>query len=337
MIQRKDGRYQEQTTINGKRVYFYGKTVSEVKRKMAAYNKDITTGKLFKAVADEWDAKHREIVTYNAWATYIAPLRRVKEHFKGYAKDITPGQIQAYINSLGGLQYAKRTVQLYLDMLRMVFDHAVVSGYTDTNPCSSVHLPSGLSSSKRELPSNNCVDVIKASVDRAFGLFAYFAMYSGLRRGELLALRYDDIDFENKTIRVNKSVYYEVNQPKIKVPKTKAGFRNVILLDVLSEKLDRKGKGFIFGGDAPLTQTVYRRRWSNYIKDVGINITPHQLRHAFATFLFEAGIQDKDAQDLLGHSSIQVTRDIYTHIRDSRRNETAEKLNLYVKSLSDAK
>ena len=59
-------------------------------------------------------------------------------------------------------------------------------------------------------------------------------------------------------------------------------------------------------------------------------ITPHQLRHAFATILFDAGIDVKVAQELLGHSSIQVTRDIYTHIRKGRMESTAETLNNYL-------
>ena len=62
----------------------------------------------------------------------------------------------------------------------------------------------------------------------------------------------------------------------------------------------------------------------------GSAITPHQLRHAFATILFDAGIDVKVAQELLGHSSIQVTRDIYTHIRKSRMESTAETLNKYL-------
>ncbi|MGE4277205.1 MAG: tyrosine-type recombinase/integrase [Lawsonibacter sp.] len=57
---------------------------------------------------------------------------------------------------------------------------------------------------------------------------------------------------------------------------------------------------------------------------------PHQLRHAFATTLFEAGIEEKDAQELLGHSSITLTHDVYTHIRSARKEKTASCLNEYL-------
>lgn len=354
MKKRADGRYQDQITINKKRIYFYGKTELEVKRKIAAYEAEKERGRLFSAVADEWAAIHQERIMPNSWMVYIAPLRRVKEVYTGYIKDIKPGQIQAYITSLGKQQYARRTVQVYLDMLRMIFDFAVIEGDIDANPCLSVHLPSGLKKKTRELPDDSTIEIIKQSVDRPFGLFPFMLIYTGLRRGELLALRYEDIDFNTNTINVTKSVHYQPNQPLIKATKTATSFRKVILLDVLSDKLDAKGKGYIFGGDKPLTKSEFRRRWKNWCIDVGLvktevkklknkrgkeyerkeyktTLEPHQLRHYYATVLYEAGIQDKDAQKLLGHSNIQTTRDIYTHIRDSRQSETANKLNKFIK------
>ena len=94
---------------------------------------------------------------------------------------------------------------------------------------------------------------------------------------------------------------------------------------------------------------MFRRRWRGYCLDVGLwrwkdaprakgrkkkvvqvkepTITPHQLRHAFATMCFEMGVSPKDAQQLLGHSKIDVTLDTYTHIRAKRRDDVAAKLN----------
>ena len=85
---------------------------------------------------------------------------------------------------------------------------------------------------------------------------------------------------------------------------------------------------------APLTKTQYRKRWEKYCKSIGHQLTAHQLRHGFATILYEAGIPDKDAQELLGHSSITVTRDVYTHIRNSRRTDTAAKLEAFISGQS---
>ena len=92
------------------------------------------------------------------------------------------------------------------------------------------------------------------------------------------------------------------------------------------------GKGYIFTNNKNelLTKIQYRKRWARYCKDIGFELTAHQLRHGFATILYEAGISDKDAQELLGHSTITLTRNVYTHIRQTRRDETAARLNNYI-------
>lgn len=156
-------------------------------------------------------------------------------------------------------------------------------------------------------------------------------MYAGLRRGEALALKYEDIDREKSVIHVTKAVEFVGNNPHLKTPKTDSGVRNAILLDVLKGQIP-KGEDYIFSREDGelLTKTQYRKRWDSYCKKIGYDITAHQLRHGFATILYEAGIEDKDAQELLGHSDITITRNVYTHIRKSRRDSTAKKLNDFV-------
>ena len=360
MFKRKDGRWQEYA--DGK--YFYGRTQAEVKRKIKAYNQDVELGKLFSDVLREWDEKRSADVesgklAYNSYAANISTVARLGEHFGSLRiRDIKPPQIQAYISSIEG---ARRTVQMHLDVLRMVYRYAIVCGYASDNPCDAVTVPRGLKTEKRLLPGAADIERVKAGTGLPFGLFAYFALYSGLRRGELLALRWEDIDFTNRQIRVERALYWEVNQPRIKEPKTEAGKRVVPLLDALADKL-QPGKGYIFADDDGqlFTQTVYRRRWLNYCRSAGLadeerlskvgangrlyhrtvyhpRIEPHQLRHAFATILFEAGIPERDAMDILGHSSIKVTEDVYTHIRESRRNMNADKINRHLAQESGKK
>jgi integrase len=157
-------------------------------------------------------------------------------------------------------------------------------------------------------------------------------LYSGLRRGEALALRYEDIDREAGVIHVTKAVEFVGNDPHIKPPKTAAGYRDAVLLDALAAAIPKKKKGLLFPREdgGLLTKTQYRKRWIKYCQAIGHDLTAHQLRHGFATILYEAGIPDKDAQELLGHSSITVTRDVYTHIRQSRKNDTAGQLNKFL-------
>lgn len=161
-------------------------------------------------------------------------------------------------------------------------------------------------------------------------MLPYLILYTGLRKGEALALTYEDIDFTNNVIHITKSVYHESTSPKIKSPKTAAGVRTVPILAPLIDKLPAKGKGYVFstdGGKTPLKHDEYNTMWETYSAKTGITCTAHQLRHSYATMLFECGIDVKDAQDLLGHSTAAMTQDIYTHIRETHRQQTAQRLN----------
>jgi integrase len=114
-------------------------------------------------------------------------------------------------------------------------------------------------------------------------------------------------------------------------PKTKTltSERKVILLDRVADKLPKGKKGIVFVNDKGtyLTKREYDVRWRRWQKENNTKVTAHQLRHGFATMLYEAGIDLKDAQDLMGHTDIKLTQSIYTHIRDKRKKETADKLN----------
>jgi integrase len=153
---------------------------------------------------------------------------------------------------------------------------------------------------------------------------------TGLRKSEALALNYSDIDFENKIITVDKHLIHDGNRPVLEnKTKTINSKREVILLDRVAEKIPKNKKGIIFCNDKGehLSSKQFRCQWERWQKKYNTTITAHQLRHGFATMLYEAGIDLKDAQDLMGHSDIKTTQSIYTHIRDKRKKETAQKLN----------
>ncbi|MCC8098626.1 MAG: site-specific integrase [Clostridiales bacterium] len=287
--------------------------------------------------------------------SYNPALLRALDEFGDYPiRNITPLDLQKSLERMAAQMYAHHSVAIYLSVLNQIFEYAVLQGDRQDNPAATLKVPKGLSSRTRECPEDEALEAIRQHVDDEFGLFAYMLLYTGLRRGELLALQWRDVDFKARTIHVTKSVTYAEtgNQPVIKYPKTEAGNREVVLLDRLAKKLfplQRKGTAYIFGGERPLTQSVYRSKWRNYCLDAGLwewkevvrtegrknvtklvkepSVTPHQLRHAFATMCYEAGIAPKDAQQLLGHSKVEVTMDTYTHIRKNRRDDIADKLN----------
>ena len=217
----------------------------------------------------------------------------------------------------------------------MIFRHAIINRYIKEDVSFYARLPKGAKSQKREALTNEEIEIVNNSTACTFGPLVYFLLYTGLRKGEALALRWKDIDLVNNIIHVSRSVYYISNEPHIKEPKTSSGIRDVIIPNCLADKLSPKAaKEFVFNKNGKLIDKSYfTRQWRKYTEETGLNITAHQLRHTYATLLFEADIDEKDAQTLMGHSDIKVTQNIYTHIRQSRKVATANKLNEYFKSI----
>lgn len=333
MYKRKDGLYEKIITVNGKRIPFRGKSESIVNRKILNYRGEVEKGRLFKDVAEEWKDEHFPTLAYNSTKNYKPAYERAVEHFKDkYIKEIKASDVNSFIVKFAKQGYSHKTVSIQLLVLNLIFSKACIDNELEFNPATYVKVPKNLSKTKREMPTKEDIEIIKKSINCTFGLFAYFILHTGCRKGEALALQFKDIDYDSKMIKVYKSTYYVGNKAEIKKPKTQAGIRDIILMDRLAEKLPKgKNNDFIFnkGNGEPMTAKGFIVAWKKYCEETGLNLTPHQLRHAYATILFEAGIDEKDAQELLGHSSIAVTRDIYTHISKARKQKTAELLNKF--------
>ena len=101
----------------------------------------------------------------------------------------------------------------------------------------------------------------------------------------------------------------------------------VPLMSALRKRL-QPGEGLIFKTTlgSYIAEKQFQRLWGRYAQQTGLTCTPHQLRHAYATMLFDNAIEAKDAQELLGHAQLSTTQNIYTHIRDVRRKKTRDKL-----------
>ena len=337
MKKRKDGRWVKSVTISGRRVYFYSSAKTERQAEkdfttqLLAYEDKEREAYSFKKIADNWDTEYRnKISDINYRKNTRAAYNRILNYFNDVSdiNEITSVEVNIFINSLISKGYYKKTIAAHKCILNMIFQYAILNGYTKYNPVSNIRLPNNLPKSQRELPSTADIKIVDSHYT-GFDLLPYFLLYTGLRMSEALAITSDDIDFKNKTITVNKHLLHDGTKPVIE-PKTKTqnSQRTVLLLDRLAEKLPRK-KGLIFCNDdgSPFAKHQLASKWDRYKDTYNINVTAHQLRHAYATMLFEAGVDLKDAQELMGHSDINLTRQIYTHIRNERKEETAKKLN----------
>ena len=330
MTKRSDGLLQEAITINGKRKYFYGRTKADVLKKIRDYQEMKENGITFSEIAKEWWEEHSQKVVFSTMRGYHARFECAVDYFDGrYVKDITPQEITKLLKILQDKKYSQKVISTQLNVLNMIFNKAVIDGEITYSPCSAIQLPKGLPKNKRELPTDREFEI----VENSDWLFPFFLLYTGCRRGEALAITYEDIDWEKKVIHINKAVGYKGNIPYIKSTKTEAGCRDVVLLDKLAAKLDKSKKGLIFPNPKGEMwhESMLTRKWKQWQKKNNTTVTAHQLRHGYATILFEAGLEAKDAQYLLGHSTIAMTQDIYTHIRQTRHEEYASKLNDFLR------
>ena len=288
---------------------------------------------------EAWKAIRFEELSYKTVEAYKPVYGRIAARFGDRVLDnVETREVSAWLALLGQQGYARRTVQMHRDMLGQIYRYAIGEGMTRNDPVEHAYMPKGLDAGTRGIAPDAAIEAVKNGAALPFGLFAFVCYYAGLRRGEALGLRYEDIDRAAKVIHVSRSVIYAGNVPRLKEPKTENSRRDVILLDVLADALPRKKRGYVFAGEdgALLSRDAYRKRWARYCALIGHEITAHQLRHGYATLLYEAGIGDKDTQAQLGHANIELTRNVYQHISAAQLDRTAAKLNAFVEKEKNA-
>lgn len=326
MKKRSDGLYRVSKVIDGKQKYFYGHSREEAYKKKSEYLKQAEIASVsFANIAEEWADNHFLTLAYNSRKGYKPAYRRAVEEFGDRdITSITPGDISLYIRDFARGR-ADKTVRTQLMVINLIFRYAInYCRINIPNPARDIEIPKGLRKNKVSVPSDEDIKKVKECADLPFGAFGLLLLYTGLRRGELLAITGEDIDIKNRTITVNKSLYYENNHPRIKAPKTEMGVRIVPILDAVLQtvkKLPKHGPIFTVRKGEYLTDHEFFREWNNYVQMTGIQCTPHQLRHAFATMLYENGVDPKTASFYLGHAQTSTTQNIYQDIRKSRMAE----------------
>ena len=330
---RPDGLYEKGVTVGGKRIRFRGHSPTEITKKIALYKEQAANGRTFEAVAEDWIRHYESQVSYNTYYKQMCHYNRVVDFFGDmYIKDIAAQDVNRFYLMLQSKKYSKKTIEHNRTTLSNILRYALVQGEVTSLASDNVPIPKA-PKTKRELPSETDLHLIHQNAYLSnIALFAYFIVCTGCRRGEAAAIQHKDIDFQRRKIYITKSIYYVSNKPQFKDTKTFAGNRTVPLLDVLIPFIpEGKPDDYLFSKDGkqPYTQSQLTKGYAAYQREIGITATLHQLRHAYATILYEAGIDEKLAQTLMGHADISTTKNIYTHIRTSKLEIAANALNTF--------
>ena len=340
-------KYQYYTKVlplpNGRRKYVRAKTQEELDRKVAqlqelmAEGVKISDDETFGQFAQQWfnvykkpylREKSQEIIKYVV-NSYILPYLG-----NCIPREITPMQIQALMAGMAGKSNSLQSKVLI--NLRDIFKAAEENGLVAKSPVSSRLKAGGAPTEEKEplTPDEVTLLLEKVTNERA-RTFLLLCLHTGARRGEALALRYSDIDFEKKTVHIRRNAIVKPKETTISEElKTKAGRRDVPLSDELAawleEQKQRAKSEYIFAmqNGKPLTKNSYRSMFRWIERELPEkHVTAHILRHTYITRLFEAGLDIKEIQYLAGHSTVDMTLSVYTHYdRLSRSAETAEKV-----------
>lgn len=332
-------------TINGKRVAFRGHSCREVGQKMLAYREERSPGRKFPVLAEEWEREHEKEVKEASRLTYQTNVRRLKEAFPGPVAVIKPIDIKRYLVSFEKQGRAAQTVSRELYVLRSILSYAVMAGEIDVNPAAEVTISKGLPGKTREALTEEQEAAVKTGWrDVEFGLFALFLLYTGMRRGEALAISFKDIDRKKGVIRVNKKLSYANRNKPVMEDWTKSanGIREVPLLAPLAAALPKSRIGLVFPGEGGgyMTEYEFYRNWRAFCRDIGFvertpdgetayPITPHCFRHSFATICYEAGLDPRQAAKICGDTP-ETPEKVYTHLREGKEMSAAEKLASFI-------
>lgn len=321
MKKRSDGRYVKVITDpkTHKRISFYGKSAREVNQKILNYTKNTEKGCTFRDVTEEWWESEVERLSPSTVKGYKCATDRILAEWGSiYIADILPSDLNGFLLDLAKKGFAKKTVKNHKIIINRIFHFATVQGYIKSNPAREAELPRNLTQTIRKPATVEEEQIIKRSAD--VWLLPFVALTTGMRKGELLGLKWGDIDFETNLISVKRSVYFSP-QPTIKSPKTEAGIRRIPIIPALrAELLKHKGRSnhYVFGGVAPMTDKAYRYAYECFKKKTGITATAHQLRKSYATMAVDANVPPDVLKSIIGHKDISTTLNIYAEVRDYR-------------------
>lgn len=373
---RADGRYRAQIYLgrdeNGKKQYksVYGKSPAELKEKETAIRLQLGRGldvlsqrDTFSTWADDWlRLKKAADITDKQKSNYERGVRFWKEALHGLEiGQIRADDIEHFLVSMQEEGYAARTISFYRSTIHQIMKRAV-GRVIPANPVDLVELTDpGQKAEQRRALTQEEQQWIWDTPHRGQPV-AIIMMLSGLRRGEAAALTWNDVNLEERTISVNKTIEYPPNEPpRLRhLTKSAAGMRTVDIPQKLADYMATLPRNNLLvvpsAHGKVMTEAAWTALWASYMRVLNIKygtrtpadlkrmkqpgqhkfdmtippITMHWLRHTFCTLLYLAGVDVVQACAQMGHADTSTTLKIYTHLDAIHKRKSVDKLDAYL-------
>jgi len=360
ITQLKDGLWQARVTYYeggvAKRKAFYGKTRKEAQEKLTAALASLQQGlpvapserqSLGEFLGHWLETTAKNTLRPNTYESYCGVVRKqIVPHVGGVRLTrLTPQHLSGLYAKLQESGLSARTVQFAHAVLHKALDQAVRWGLIPRSPADLVDTPRPKRKELAVLSPEQVEALLAAAKGERLEALFVLAVTTGLRRGELLGLKWGDVDWDAGRLHVQRALVRVNNGMVEQEPKSKRG-RSIALPQValralhkhrakqLEERLHAgeywQDSDYVFasevGGPLPL-RTLFVR-FKRLLQKAGLpEIRFHDLRHTAATLLLRQGVHPKVVQEMLGHSSIQMTLDVYSHVLPDLQREAANKLD----------
>lgn len=372
--QRKDGSWEGRYTNGfdpktGKQLRrsIYGKSQREVAAKLRQVTHEIDTGTYtapcqlkFGDWMDTWLSEYLIGLSPLTVSSYESNCRNYIRPSLGQARldSISPVMLQKFINGLAGQGLSPKTIKNIHGVLHRALEQAVRIGYLRTNPATICNLPKAVKPPIQPLTNEQVAALMSEleSSQHPFGNLYLLTLFTGMRQGEVLGLQWDDVDFSKGTILISRQLRklkgrgngYEFAAPKDSEYRLiqPSGFvmsvlkkqqqlqsRMKVLADCAWDNSDNLIFTNEFGGHL-VHVTVYKA-FKEIVTKLGMpDRRFHDLRHTFAVISLENGDDVKTVQQNLGHSTASFTLDVYGHVSDRMRKESAARMDQFINNVA---
>lgn len=351
IYRRKDGRY-EGRYIKGYSAagkaqfgYIYGKNYADVKERLVqckanARNDTKTISSTIKL--ENWFDCWYSTQTHIKQSTQTIYLSYANKHLKPklgnvQLKKMNKDILQKFVDDLNK-DLSPKTVRAIYSMVKLclksAYEKNLISDFFN-----NIRLPKAVSKEVRVFTKQEQKKleqrIERENKDNDIGIL--ICLYTGIRIGELCALRWENVNLERKMITIDKTLYRVRNEngsKKTKVilstPKSERSVRDIPIPGFLAEKLARlqKPEGFVINNNGKYIETaVYARRYKKLLELAGIEyIKPHSMRHNFAVRALEIGVDVQTLSEILGHSSVSTTLNYYGHSLPEHKRRQMERI-----------